>query len=122
MPFRHALAAAALYRASGSCATARTASALQSCFAGPICPLDALGVGDRDARLLVTARTLDSTLIENPHPIAIYFSTPLQKWPVFDQGSAEIPNGAQFNVTEILVLLEDDFESGDLVAWSANAP
>lgn len=76
--------------------------------------------GDPAVKLLVTQRWTAGAPVYNPHPIGVYYDGIV--WRVFNEDLAVMPVGAMFNVADIGVLLNDDFEVGDFAAWSTVVP
>ena len=87
---------------------------------GNECGLGGLGDGDPGAKILVTQRWQEGAGVYNPHPIGVYYAA--GTWKVFNEDLAVMPAGVHFNVADIRVLLNDDFESADFTAWTAVAP
>lgn len=104
----------------GSCEMGLGAEQLIACSTptSHVCSLGSIGEGDPGARLLVTTVLSEETLIENPHPIGVYYNHSASRWFVFNEDFANMPTGALFHVAEIELLHLDGFESGDLLGWT----
>ena len=78
--------------------------------------------GNPGAVTLVTQRWSSGTAVYNAHPIGVRYDDAVDRWAVFNEDGSAVPANAEFFVGVVLVLFTDNFERGNLFAWSEIEP
>lgn len=83
-------------------ATAESIAAATDCAEGEHCSVidNSLSNGDANAILIVT-QNYSPESVYNPHPVGVWYNTESDKWEIFNEDLAAMPEDAAFNVLVI---------------------